>query len=148
MPTIIYQEKSQNSWQFNITDLSRSVLQQFTGRSTNRRGFQESNWTISCWKQRVMRWNTTASSSKMPKLCCEEEQEKQRQRRRLALKLDHRHEDDAQQLLQASTEPKAATTTTGRRSKITDGEVASAVTVHRNYRIATRQISQITPKFS
>ena len=57
------------------------------------------------------------------------------------------HGDDAQQLLHASTTPKMATVTTGTLRKLTDGEVSPAVTVHHIYRIATRLISQITPKF-
>ena len=51
-------------------------------------------------------------------------------------------------LSRASAKPRAATVASGRRRKIIDDEFASAVTVHRNYRIAIRQNSQITPKFS
>ena len=51
-------------------------------------------------------------------------------------------------LSRASAKPRAATVASGSRRKIVDGEVASVVTVHRNYRIAIRQNSQITPKFS
>jgi len=51
-------------------------------------------------------------------------------------------------LHRASATPKTATTAPGSKPKIADDELASAVTVHRNYRIAIRQNSQITPKFS
>ena len=51
-------------------------------------------------------------------------------------------------LHRASATPKTATTTPGSKPKIA-GHVASAVdTVHPNYRIAIRQNSQITLKFS
>jgi len=51
-------------------------------------------------------------------------------------------------LHRASATPKTATTAPGSKPKIAGDELASAVTVHRNYRIAIRQNSQITPKFS
>ena len=51
-------------------------------------------------------------------------------------------------LSRASAKPRTATVASGSRRKIVDGELASAVTVHQNYRIAIRQNSQITPKFS
>ena len=57
------------------------------------------------------------------------------------------HGDDAQQLLHASATPKRVTSTTRTPRKLTDGEVSPVVTVHHIYRIATRLISQITPKF-
>ena len=48
---------------------------------------------------------------------------------------------DTQCPAHASAKPKAATGATGRQSKLAVGELASAVTVHRIYRIATRLIS-------
>ena len=51
-------------------------------------------------------------------------------------------------LHRASAMPKTATTAPGSKPKIAGDELASAVTVHRNYRIAIHQNSQITPKFS
>ena len=57
------------------------------------------------------------------------------------------HGDDAQQLLPTSAKPKMAKGATRTLRKLTDGEVSPAVTVHHIYRIATRLISQITPKF-
>ena len=50
-------------------------------------------------------------------------------------------------LLHASAKPKMATSTPRTPKKVAGGEVSPAGTVHRNYRIATRLISQITPKF-
>jgi len=43
--------------------------------------------------------------------------------------------------------PKTATSTPGTQKKIVGGEVASTVTVHLIYKIATRFKTQITPKF-
>ena len=51
-------------------------------------------------------------------------------------------------LHRASATPKMATTAPGSKPKIAGDELASAVTVHRNYIIVIRQNSQITPKFS
>ena len=74
--------------------------------------------------------------------------EKERRRRRPDLyNTVKAHGDDAQQLLHASTEPKMATGVTGTLRKLTDGEVTLVGTVHNIYRIVTRLISQITPKF-
>ena len=74
--------------------------------------------------------------------------EKERRRRRPSLyNAVKAHGDDAQQLLHASVKPKIATGETRTLRKLTDGEVSPAVTVHHIYRIATRLISQITPKF-
>ena len=56
-------------------------------------------------------------------------------------------ETTAQQLLHASATPKKATGATGMPRKLTDGEVSPVGTVHNIYRIATRLIFQITPKF-
>ena len=50
-------------------------------------------------------------------------------------------------LLHASATPKRATAATGTLRKLTDGEVSSASTVHRNYKIATHFKIPITPKF-
>ena len=50
-------------------------------------------------------------------------------------------------LLRASAKPKMATSAPRNQKKVADSEVSSAVTVHQNYRIATRFESQITPKF-
>ena len=50
-------------------------------------------------------------------------------------------------LLCTNTKPKTATSAPGNQKKVTGGEVSSAVTVHQNYRIATRFKFQITPKF-
>ena len=76
-------------------------------------------------------------------------EKKRRGRQRLRLKRV------ARKLKEATTKPsprqrdaQTATRATGRRSKINDGELASAVTVHRNYRIAIRQNLQITPKIA
>ena len=41
-----------------------------------------------------------------------------------------------------------ATRATGSKPKLTGGVAQAVNTVHRNYRIAIRQNSQITPKFS
>ena len=46
-------------------------------------------------------------------------------------------------LHRASAMPKTATTAPGSKPKIAGDELASAVTVHRNYRIAIRRNSQI-----
>ena len=50
-------------------------------------------------------------------------------------------------LLLTSVKPKMATSAPGNQKKVTGGEVSPAGTVHRNYRIATRFETQITPKF-
>ena len=50
-------------------------------------------------------------------------------------------------LLHASTKPKMATNAPGNQKKVAGGEVSAAGTVQRNYRIATRIESKITPKF-
>ena len=50
-------------------------------------------------------------------------------------------------LLHASAKPNMATSAPGSQRKLADGEVSPEDTVHRNYRIATRLFSQITPKF-
>ena len=79
-----------------------------------------------------------------------EKQKKKKERRRRRPGLYNTvkaHGDDAQQLLHASTEPKMSTGATGSRRKLTDGEVSPVGTVHNIYRIATRLISQVTPKF-
>jgi len=52
-----------------------------------------------------------------------------------------------QESSRASVEPKTATSAPGNQKKAAGGEVSPAGTVHRNYRIATRFESQITPKF-
>ena len=57
------------------------------------------------------------------------------------------HGEAMQQPSHASAKPKVATGTLGSRWKLADGEVSPAGTVPTNYRIATRLISQITPKF-
>ena len=57
------------------------------------------------------------------------------------------HGNGAQQLLHASATPKLTTNASGSQKKLAVGEVSPAVTVHHIYRIATRLISQITPKF-
>ena len=58
-----------------------------------------------------------------------------------------KHEEATQQPSHASAKPKMATGAPGIRWKLTDGEVSPAGIVPTNYRIATRLISQITPKF-
>ena len=50
-------------------------------------------------------------------------------------------------LLHASAKPNVATSVPGTPRKVADGEVSPAGTVPNNYRIATRLIAQITPKF-
>jgi len=50
-------------------------------------------------------------------------------------------------LLHASAKPKTATSAPRNQKKVAGGEVSSTVTVHQNYRIATRFKSQITPHF-
>ena len=77
------------------------------------------------------------------------EERKERRRRRLG------PNNTAQKLKEATLRPlprqrnaQTATHATGSKPKLA-GEVAQAVnTIHRNYRIAIRQNSQITPKFS
>ena len=75
-------------------------------------------------------------------------EKKRRGRQRLRLKRV------ARKLKEATTKPsprqrdaQTATRTTGSKPKLVVGELVSAVTVHRNYRIATRLISQFTPNF-
>ena len=50
-------------------------------------------------------------------------------------------------LLLASAKPKVATSAPGSQKKLAVGEVSPTGTIHNIYRIATRLISQITPKF-
>ena len=50
-------------------------------------------------------------------------------------------------LPRASAKPKTATSAPRTQKKIADGEVASTVTVHLIYKIATRFKTQITSKF-
>ena len=50
-------------------------------------------------------------------------------------------------LLHASAKPNVAMSTPGSQRKLTVSEVSPKDTVHKNYRIATRLFSQITPKF-
>ena len=50
-------------------------------------------------------------------------------------------------LLHTSAKPNVATSAPGSQRKLAVGEVSPEDTVHRNYRIATRLFSQITPKF-
>ena len=74
--------------------------------------------------------------------------EKERRRRRPSLySAAKKQGDDTQQPAHASMKPEKATGATRTLRKLTDGEVSPAVTVHHIYRIATRLISQITPKF-
>ena len=74
--------------------------------------------------------------------------EKERRRRRSGLyNVVKAQGDDAQQLLHASAEPKVATGAAGSQRKFAVGEVSPVGTVHNIYRIATRLISQVTPKF-
>ena len=79
-----------------------------------------------------------------------EKQRKEKERRRRRPDLYNTvkaHGDDAQQLLHASAQPKVATGVPGSQRKFAVGEVSPVGTVHNIYRIATRLISQITPKF-
>ena len=74
--------------------------------------------------------------------------EKERRRRRPGLYSSVKaYEDDVEQLLHASVTSKKAAGATGTPRKLTDGEVTLVGTVHNIYRIVTRLISQITPKF-
>ena len=74
--------------------------------------------------------------------------EKERRRRRPSLyNAVKAHGDDAQQLLHASVEPKVATGAPGGQRKFAVGEMSPVGTVHNIYRIATRLIFQISPKF-
>ena len=50
-------------------------------------------------------------------------------------------------LLHTSAKPNVATSAPGSQRKLAVGEVSPEDTVHRNYRIATRLFSQITPNF-
>ena len=57
------------------------------------------------------------------------------------------HGEAMQQPSHASAKPEMAMGAPRSRWKLADGEVSPAGTVPTNYRIATRLISQITPKF-
>ena len=75
-------------------------------------------------------------------------EKKRKERRRCELNRAARKQGEAmQQPSHASAKPEVATGATGSRRKVADGEVSPEDTVHRNYRIATRLFSQITPKF-
>ena len=58
---------------------------------------------------------------------------------------DHAHAMQVK-LCKANTDG-VTTSVPGRRRKLAVGEVSPEDTIHRNYRIATRIESQITPKF-
>ena len=77
------------------------------------------------------------------------EERKERRRRRLG------PNNMAQKLKEATLRPlprqrdaQTATRVTRSKPKLAGGVAQAVNTVHRNYRIAIRQISQITPKFS
>ena len=77
------------------------------------------------------------------------EERKERRRRRLG------PNNTAQKLKEAMMRPlpcqcdaQTAMRATGSKPKLADGVAQAVNTVHQNYRIAIRQISQITPKFS
>ena len=77
------------------------------------------------------------------------EERKERRRRRLG------PNNTAQKLKEATLRPlprqrdaQTAMRATGTPKKVTGGVAQAVNTVHQNYRIAIRQISQITPKFS
>ena len=77
------------------------------------------------------------------------EKKKERRRRRPGLySAAKKQGDDTQQPTHASAKPEKATGATGSQKKVAGGEVSPAGTVEGNYRIATRLISQITPKFA
>ena len=73
---------------------------------------------------------------------------KERRRRRPGLyKAVKAHGDGTQQHLHANAAPKMATSAPGTEKKVAGGEVASAGSVHRIYKTATRVKTQITSKF-
>ena len=72
---------------------------------------------------------------------------REKRRRRKLNRAARKQGDDTQQPAHASVKPKKTTSPTGSQKKVAGGEVSPVGTVHQNYIIATRLISQITPKF-
>ena len=74
--------------------------------------------------------------------------EEQRRRRRSFIGRPRKQGEATAMPFPRQREAKTATRAPGTPKKVAGGELASAVTVHSNYKFAIRQNSQITLKFS